>query len=77
MIRPALAKANVSIAIGKGTNISIESADIIFIKGDLSKIVSMISIANGTIKTIRQNLYWGFYLQPDWYPIGSRNTISL
>jgi P-type Cu2+ transporter len=57
---PALAKANLSIAIGKGTDISKESADITFIKGDLSKIVSMISIANGTIKTIRQNLYWAF-----------------
>jgi len=57
---PALAKANVSIAIGKGTDISKESTDITFIKGDLSKIVSMISIANGTIKTIRQNLYWAF-----------------
>ena len=57
---PALAKANVSIAIGKGTDISKENADITFIKGDLSKIVSMISIANGTIKTIRQNLYWAF-----------------
>ena len=57
---PALAKANVSIAIGKGTDISKESADVTFIKGDLSKIVSMISIANGTIKTIRQNLYWAF-----------------
>ena len=57
---PALAKANVSIAIGKGSDISKESADITFIKGDLSKIVSMISIANGTIKTIRQNLYWAF-----------------
>jgi len=57
---PALAKANLSIAIGKGTDISKESADITFIKGDLSKIVSMISIAKRTIKTIRQNLYWAF-----------------
>jgi Cu2+-exporting ATPase len=57
---PALAKANVSIAIGKGTDISKESADITFIKGDLSKIVSMISIANGAVKTIHQNLFWAF-----------------
>lgn len=57
---PALAKANVSIAIGKGTDISKESADITLIKGDLSKIVSTIYIANGTIKTIRQNLFWAF-----------------
>ncbi len=57
---PALAKANVSIAIGNGTEVAKESADITLIKGDLSKIVSTIFIARGTIKTIRQNLFWAF-----------------
>ena len=57
---PALAKANVSISIDKGTDITKESTDITLLKGDLSKIVSTIFIANGTINTIRKNLFWAF-----------------
>jgi Cu2+-exporting ATPase len=57
---PALTKANLSITIDKGTDIAGENADITLIKGDLSKIVSVIFIANGTIRTIRQNLFWAF-----------------
>jgi Cu2+-exporting ATPase len=57
---PALAKANLSITFDKETDIGMDNADITLIKGDLSKVVSVIFIANRTIRTIRQNLFWAF-----------------
>ncbi|MCW4048818.1 MAG: heavy metal translocating P-type ATPase [Candidatus Bathyarchaeota archaeon] len=58
---PALAQANVGVAIGTGTDIAIESGDIILIRGDLTGLVTAINLSNATFEKIRQNLFWAFF----------------
>ena len=58
---PALALSDVGIAMGTGTDIAIESARIIVLKGDLTKVVMALKISRQTVKTIRQNLFWAFF----------------
>jgi len=58
---PALAQANVGVAIGTGTDIAIESGDIILVRGDLTGLVSAINLSNATFEKIRQNLFWAFF----------------
>lgn len=57
---PALAQANVGIAIGSGTDIAIESADIILVKSDLQDVYEAINLSKRTINNIKQNLFWAF-----------------
>jgi Cu+-exporting ATPase len=57
---PALAKAKVGIAIGTGTDVAIETGDIVLMKGDLMGVVNTIKLSKATIKTIKQNLFWAF-----------------
>lgn len=57
---PALTQADVGIAIGTGTDIAIESADIVLMRGDLTSIVSTIRLSKATMRNIRQNLFWAF-----------------
>ncbi len=57
---PALSKADIGIAIGQGTDIAMESADITLVKGDLNKITSSIKLSKATVKTIKENLFWAF-----------------
>jgi Cu+-exporting ATPase len=57
---PALAKANVGIAMGNGTDIAIESADIILMKNDIRAVAKAIELSRATIRNIKQNLFWAF-----------------
>lgn len=57
----ALKAADLSVAIGTGTDLAIESADIVSIKGDIQKIVDSINISKVTFKKIKQNLFWAFF----------------
>ncbi|MBD3171259.1 heavy metal translocating P-type ATPase [Candidatus Bathyarchaeota archaeon] len=58
---PALAQANVGIAIGTGTDVAIESGDVILVRGDLTGLVTAINLSNATFDKIKQNLFWAFF----------------
>ena len=57
---PALAAADIGIAMGNGTDVAIEAADITILAGDISKVTEAIQLGRSTLATIRQNLVWAF-----------------
>lgn len=66
---PALATANIGVSVNSGTDIAIDSSDVILIKNDLSKIIDLIHISKKTIRNIKQNLFWAFFYNTLMIPI--------
>ena len=66
---PALAQADVGMAIGSGTDIAIESADIVLMSKDIETILTAIRLSKATIKNIKENLFWAFFYNSCGIPI--------
>jgi cation transport ATPase len=66
---PALSRANVGIAIGAGTDIAIESADVVLIKSNLTNVVYLLRLSKAVIKNIKMNLFWAFFYNTIGIPL--------
>lgn len=68
---PALSRADVGVAIGAGTDIAIESADIVLMKNDLLDAVTAVELSKATIKNIKENLFWAFFYNTLGIPLAA------
>lgn len=66
---PALASSNIGVSVSSGTDIAIDSADVILTKNNLKSIIELIKISKKTIRNIKQNLFWAFFYNTLMIPI--------
>ncbi|MCK5611525.1 HAD-IC family P-type ATPase, partial [Candidatus Pacearchaeota archaeon] len=73
---PALAKADVGIAMGTGTDVAIETGDLVLVKGDLQKATEAIELSRATLRNIKQNLFWAFFYNSIGIPLAALGFLS-
>ena len=73
---PALAAANVGFAIGSGTDVAIESADLTLVQGDITKVTETIELSAFTIRVIKQNLFWAFGYNTIAIPVAALGKLN-
>lgn len=73
---PALAVSDVGIALGTGTDVAIETGDVILVKDDLQKVISSIKLSNYTLNKIKQNLFWAFIYNTVGIPIAALGMLT-
>ena len=66
---PALATANIGVSVNSGTDIAMDSSDVILTKNDLRSILNLIHISKKTVRNIKQNLFWAFFYNCLMIPI--------
>lgn len=68
---PSLVRANVGVAVGAGTDIAIESADIVLVKSDLNDVANAIRLSKNVMRNIKQNLFWAFFYNVIGIPLAA------
>lgn len=73
----ALTRANIGIAIGAGTDVAIDAADVVLMKSQLSDVPAVIRLSRATLRNIRENLFWAFFYNAIGIPIAAGAFVSL
>lgn len=66
---PALSNSDIGVSVGSGTDIAMDSSDVILTKNDLNSIINLINISKKTVRNIKQNLFWAFFYNSLMIPI--------